>query len=318
MASPANTAHTGNYPDPTPCDIKYTGADKSRAMLFEIPAVSFYVSPMTQHPNLVDRNALTQARRRTDPARGYFLHDMAILDVQDRLAFVNKSFTDVTIVTGHPDPWRAAFPDARIVSDTDVLDIPQASCDLVIHAMALHWANDPVGQLIQCRLGLRNDGLFIAVFLGGDTLSQLRAALAEAESQLRGGLSPRVLPMGEIRDAGGLLQRAGYALPVADSAVINTSYTDLINLMQDLRAMGETNAMTARTRHFTPRGLFGRAQDIYAQSFSDDQGRILASFEQIMLTGWAPDDSQPKPLRPGSAKMRLADALRVPEIPLKE
>ena len=161
MASPANTAHTGYYPDPTPCDIKYTGADKSRAMLFEIPAVSFYVSPMTQHPNLVDRNALTQARRRTDPARGYFLHDMAILDVQDRLAFVNKSFTDVTIVTGHPDPWRAAFPDARIVSDTDVLDIPQASCDLVIHAMALHWANDPVGQLIQCRLGLRNDGLMM-------------------------------------------------------------------------------------------------------------------------------------------------------------
>lgn len=268
---------------------------------------------MTDQNTLVDTDALHRARRRTDPARGYFLHDLAIDDVQDRLSLVNKTFKNIAIVTGHPDPWAAAFPDAKIIPDTDILDLPKAGCDLVIHAMALHWANDPVGQIIQSRLALENDGLFIAVLLGGETLAELRSSLAEAESQLFAGLSPRVLPMGEIRDVGGLLQRAGFALPVADSAVIKTSYQDIYALMHDLRAMGETNAMTARRRNFTPRALFAKSQEIYQNNFVDPDGRLLASFEQIILTGWAPDESQQKPLRPGSAKMRLAEALGVTE-----
>lgn len=273
---------------------------------------------MTHDTALVDRTALAHARRRIDPARGVFLHEMAIDDVKDRLSFVNKSFTDVVIVTGCPDPWAAAFPQARIVADDDTLDIAENSADLIIHAMCLHWANDPVGQLIQCNRALRPDGLLIAEMLGGATLNELRTSLAEAESRVCGGLSPRVLPMGEIRDVGALLQRAGFALPVADSAVITTSYGTLFDLMLDLRAMGETNAMTARRKTCAPRALFAAAADIYANTFADTTGRITASFEQIILTGWAPDASQPKPLRPGSAKMRLADALGVAETRLSD
>jgi SAM-dependent methyltransferase len=297
-------------------DIKCIAAEKTYGLLFEMRLTSSYVCPMTQNPNLVDRRALDAARKRVDPNRGYFLHDMAIDDVHDRLSFVNKSFTDVVIVTGCPAPWAAAFPQARIIADDDMLDLAEKSCDLIIHAMALHWANDPVGQMIQCNRALRPDGMMIAVMLGGSTLNELRTSLAEAEVAIAGGLSPRVLPMGEIQDVGALLQRSGFALPVADSAVITTSYETLFDLMRDLRAMGETNAMTGRRKTFAPRALFLRAAEIYAQTYHDEGGRILASFEQIILTGWAPDASQSKPLRPGSAQMRLADALGTKENPI--
>lgn len=273
---------------------------------------------MTNQTQLIDRHALLAHRGRHIAGRGDFLHDEAIIDVQDRLSMVTKSFTDVAIVTSFPDPWARAFPDARLVADDDVLDLAEQSFDLVIHGMCLHWANDPVGQLIQCRRALRPDGLFIAVLLGGETLSELRASLAEAEIKVRGGLSPRVLPMPEIRDVGGLLQRAAFALPVADSAVIKTEYANLFSLMADLRAMGETNALTERSTHFTPRAVFVEAAQIYAETFGTESGAIPARFEQIFLTGWAPDESQPKPLKPGSASMRLADALGVPEKPLKD
>jgi len=273
---------------------------------------------MTHAPDLVDINALASARRRINPERGYFLHDLAIDDVKDRLSFVNKSFTNMVIVTGSPAHWAAAFPGAIIVADHETLDIAENSCDLIIHAMCLHWANDPVGQLIQCNRALRPDGLFIAVMLGGATLNELRTSLAEAETQIKGGLSPRVLPMGEIRDVGALLQRASFALPVADSAIITTSYDTAFHLMRDLRDMGETNAMTHRPKTFTSRAVFGKAAEIYALNYSDDDGRITASFEQIIITGWAPSEDQPKPLRPGSAKMRLADALGAIETPLRD
>jgi hypothetical protein len=179
--------------------------------------------------------------------------------------------------------------------------------------MALHWANDPVGQIVQARRALMPDGLFLGACLGGRTLWELRSALTEAEARLTGGLSPRVAPMGEIRDLGALIQRAGLALPVADSLALTVEYRDAFHLMQDLRAMGEGNALAARRRAFAPRALFPEAARIYSEGFGLPNGRIPATFEFVFLTGWAPAESQPKPLRPGSATARLADALGVDE-----
>ncbi len=226
---------------------------------------------------------------------------------------VNKTFKAPAVVTPYPDIWQGVWSEARIITDEDVLDLMPGTHDLVIHAMALHWANDPVGQLIQCHRALKPDGLLLAVCLGGDTLQELRAALGQAEIEVTGGLSPRIAPMAELRDMGGLLQRAGLALPVADKASLSAEYRDLTHLMQDLRAMGETNALSGRLKQPTRRAVFDRAQDIYAEHFSTPEGRLSATFELICLTGWAPDESQPKPLRPGSAQMRLADALGTDE-----
>ena len=273
---------------------------------------------MTGQNQLIDRKALLQNRARRVMQQGTFLHDLAIADVQDRLMMVNKSFKDIVIVTGWADPWAAAFPEARVIEDTYVLDLSVQSCDLIIHALALHCANDPVGQIIQCARSLRPDGLFIAICFGGQTLQELRSSLATAESQITGGLSPRVLPMADLQDLGALLQRANLALPVADSAAQTVAYPNLHALMRDIRAMGETNPMTVRSRRFTPRGLFQRTEEIYKAEFANSDEQLLATFEQIFLTGWAPDESQQKPLRPGSAKMRLADALGVAEHNLKD
>jgi SAM-dependent methyltransferase len=264
---------------------------------------------------MTDRRALARnrARARTAGLAATFLHEAAIGDVKERLGLVNRTFTDVAIVTGFPEVWRRGFADALIVSDDDVLDFQPQAHDLVIHAMSLHWSNDPVGQIVQCRRALRPDGLFLAVLPGGLTLHELRACLAEAETERTGGLSPRVLPMGEIRDLGALLQRAGLALPVADSFSLNVVYRDAFHLMADLRSMGEGNALTTRLRRPTRRAVLLRAAEIYARAHGED-GRIPATFELVCLTGWAPHDSQPKPLRPGSAQQRLADALGTSEI----
>lgn len=229
---------------------------------------------------------------------------------------VKRTFTKPAIVTGFPDFWRNLWPDARIVPDDEVLALDEGAHDLVMHAMALHWANDPVGQVIQCRRALRPDGLFLSVAFGGQTLANLRTALAEAEAQVTGGLSPRVVPMAEIRDMGALLQRAGLALPVADSVPLRVSYADTLALMRDLRAMGENNAQVARLRHLARRDMLLRAAAVHAELASDGTGRITELFELVVLTGWAPDDSQPKPLRPGSAQTRLAQALGTTETPL--
>lgn len=268
-------------------------------------------------PRLTDRHALLTHRARAlrDPA--LFLHEAALTEAEDRLALVNKTFTDPAIITPFPDLWRQSHPDARIIPDTDTLDLREDAHDLIIHALALHWADDPVGQLIQCRRALRPDGLLIVLTFGGQTLTELRAALGQAEIEVTGGLSPRVAPMGEIRDLGALLQRAGLALPVADTAPLTVTYRDLFHLMADLRAMGETNALHNRVRHATRRAVFLRAADLYAETFGQD-GRIPATFEIVTLTGWAPDASQPQPLRPGSAAHRLADALGTQEKPLKD
>lgn len=231
---------------------------------------------------------------------------------------VNRAFTSPAIVTPFPNVWQNRIPGARIVPDDDVLHLTEGAHDLVIHAMSLHWANDPVGQLIQSRRSLAPDGLMIAATLGGHTLEELRSCLGQSEIALTGGLSPRVAPMGEIRDLGALLQRAGFALPVADSLPLRTEYRDLAHLMHDLRLMGETNALMQRQRTCPPRKLFEHASQLYADNFPGEDGRIKATFEMVFLTGWAPDASQQKPLRPGSAKQRLADALSVPETPLRD
>lgn len=263
---------------------------------------------------LTDRPALIRARRRAQRNPADFLQEDAANDVQERLGLVNRTFTSPAVVTGHPAVWARSFPGAKIVEDADLLDLESEGHDLVIHGLSLHWANDPVGQLVQCRRALKPDGLFIGLLFGGQTLAELRAALAEAEIALTGGLSPRILPMGEIRDLGALLQRAGFALPVADSTVRTVSYGSFARLLQDLRAMGETNALTARNRRFVPRRLFPEAERIYREAFATEDGRLPATFELIGLTGWAPHPDQQQPLRPGSAMSRLADALKTVEI----
>lgn len=267
-------------------------------------------------PALTDRTALTRNRARALRAPAFFLREKIMAEVQERLLEVNRTFTAPAIVTPFPDLWADVFPTSQIVTDTPVLALEQGAHDLVIHDLCLHWADDPVGQMVQARHALKPDGLFIATLYGGQTLQELRRSLAEAETQVTGGLSPRVAPMAEIRDAGALLQRAGLALPVADGADYTVTYPDALALMRDLRAMGEGNALAQRLRQPTRRSVIAAATALYAQHFSDPDGRIRATFEIVTLTGWAPAPSQPQPLRPGSAKARLADALRVPEQPI--
>ncbi len=276
---------------------------------------------MTTPPILTDLSTLACQRRRATGLPGHsaamLLHALAADDLQERLLEVNKRFTLPALISGFPGIWHDLLPEALQTEPTELLPLAQATHDLVIHALSLHWANDPLGQLIQCRRALIPDGLFLGVLFGGRTLQELRAVLAEAESRVTGGLSPRVLPMGEIRDLGALMQRAGFALPVADSVTQTVHYASLAALMADLRAMGETSALAARPRHFTRRRIFDEAEAIYQENFPAPEGRVRATFELVFLTGWSPHDSQQQPLRPGSAKARLADALRVPELPLK-
>lgn len=273
---------------------------------------------MTQPPDLTDRKALVRHRARAITLPGHhdalFLHRLALSDVEERLSEVNRTFTTRAVVTGTPQifgKWSA-----KVVPDDDLIALDPGAYDLVVHFMSLHWANDPVGQLVQCRRALRPDGLCLVVLPGGRTLQELRACLAEAEAAVTGGLSPRVVPMGEIRDLGALMQRAGFALPVADNLVQTVEYRSIPALFADLRAAGETNALSARLRHFTRPAVLAEAARIYERSYSTGAGRLTATAELVFLTGWAPHESQQQPLRPGSAKARLAEALGVPETPL--
>ncbi len=257
---------------------------------------------------LTDRRAL-EAQRSRASFQDVFLHDEAAFEIEERLKEVNKLFLSPAVIGDPRSPIAALFPDAPRISDAPELGGSRGEHDLVVHGLALHWAEDPVGQLVQSRLLLKPDGLFIGAMFAGQTLHELRTSLAEAETQMTGGLSPRVLPMADLRDLGGLMQRAGFALPVADSRRMTARYRNLGGLVRDLRAMGETNALHARKRTVPPRQFFETTEDIYRRHFSDKDGYLLATFELVFLTGWAPDDSQPKPLRPGSAQARLADAL---------
>jgi SAM-dependent methyltransferase len=202
----------------------------------------------------------------------------------------------------------------RVAADPELLPFGERSFDLAISSLVLHWAADLPGALIQLRRALKPDGLLLAALLGGATLAELRIALIEAELAEEGGASPRVSPTAELSDAAALLQRAGFALPVADADTITVTYPDLPALMHDLRGMGETNALQARRRTTLRRATLARAAAIYAERFGRADGRIPATFEILYLTGWAPAPHQPKPLAPGSASHRLAAALDTTEI----
>jgi len=268
-------------------------------------------------PQITDRAALMRNRNRALPS-ALFLQEQAADEIHERLIEVNRTFTSIAIITGFPDFWAARYPDATIISDEETLALEPHSYDLILHAMCLHWANDPVGQLVQARHALKPDGLLLCTFFGGQTLHELRASLAEAEAAITGGLSPRIAPMGEIRDLGALLQRAGFALPVADSTPLTVSYANAFHLMHDLRKMGENNALAQRIKHATRRNILTEAASIYAGNFRNDDDRVDATFEIITLTGWAPAENQQQPLRPGSATTRLADALGAKETPLNK
>jgi SAM-dependent methyltransferase len=261
-----------------------------------------------------------------------FLHREVAGLLAERLSEVTRDFPRIALIgTGagvvasalrpdgvgltqlDPSPAMASATGAEVLSG-DTLPLAEGAHDLVVSTLLLHTANDPVGQLIQMRRALSPDGLMLAALFGGQTLNELRASLAEAEVECEGGLSPRVSPMAEIRDLGGLLQRAGFAMPVADSERLTVTYASPLRLMRELRAMGETNILTARRRQPMRRATLMRACDIYAQHFGTPDGRVRATFEIIFLTGWAPGPDQPTALRPGSATSRLADALKTEEI----
>ena len=208
--------------------------------------------------------------------------------------------------------------DMRVVADEEALPFAEASIDLFVSALALQLVNDLPGALVQMRRALRPDGLLLVALLGGATLHELREAWLTAEAEISGGASPRVAPFADVRDLGALLQRAGFALPVVDSETVTVIYADPLALMRELKAMGASNMLAARRRQPVTRGLVLRAAQIYADRFGGSDGRVPATFEIITLTAWAPDASQPQPLRPGSAQTRLADALGVKEGKLKE
>jgi SAM-dependent methyltransferase len=281
---------------------------------------------MTNTPILFDNNlALTRASRRMNLSDGAdFLFRRVAQDLADRLQPVLRPFPIIEDC-GTPDEsiteqLRILRPESVInhtkfttLQENEYLPFAPESIDLFTSGLVLQHANDLPGILVQIRRSLRPDGLFIGCIAGGATLTELRQCLTEAESEIMGGVSPRVFPFADIRDMGGLLQRAGLALPVTDSEMITVRYANMFRLLNDLRMMGATNVLKARSRKFTRRSIMVRAAEIYATRFADPDGRIRATFEIIWLSGWAPHESQQKPLRPGSAKARLADALRVPE-----
>jgi len=292
---------------------------------------------MSDELTLFDRRLL---RRRRDRAASRLAnHDFLLREagerLADRLSDVRRRFP-LALDLGCRDGLLAGILDGRggierligaepsfimarraggavVVAEEEALPFAPASFDLILSLINLHWVGDLPGALLQIRQALKPDGLFLGVMFGLGTLAELRDCLLAAEAELRGGAGPRVSPFADLRDAAGLLQRAGFALPVADAERLTVTYPDALALMRDLRGMGEANALAARPRGFAGRALFPRAAALYAGRHEDSEGRIPARFQLIFLTGWAPHDSQQKPLRPGSARHRLAGALGTSE-----
>ncbi len=295
----------------------------------------------TKPPLIVDKPLLRQrlaralagkARRRETGAT--FLLDTVTDDLLERLSAVERHFQTAIAMMGVTGRlaaglaaggktgtvWRMervaeAFagnrpaPAAGLVGDEETLPLRPAGVDLIVAPLALTWTNDLPGALVQMRRALKPDGLLLAALAGGDTLHELRLAMTQAEAELAGGASPRVMPFPDIREIGALLQRAGFALPVTDRDVLTVRYATPFALFADLKAMAASNVMTGRHRRPTPRRLLMRAAEIYAARFADPDGRVRATFEIISLSGWAPHASQQKPARRGSAQVSLADAL---------
>jgi len=277
---------------------------------------------------------LLRARRARALALGptAFLLERAADDLAERLATVLRRFdravdlgtpTDIvsrvlgasgkvgTVVHAADGRGGGSF---ALAADEEALPFADGSLDLVVSALSLQFVNDLPGTLVQIRRALRPDGLFLAALLGGDTLTELRQAFAAAEAEIDGGISPRVAPFADVRDMGGLLQRAGFALPVTDVDRVTVRYASPLALMHDLRRMGATNPLAERSRHPLKRRTLQRMLEIYGVRFADPDGRVRATFEIIWLSGWGPHESQQKPLAPGSAQQRLADALGVKEM----
>lgn len=271
------------------------------------------------------KRALAQATGGAD-----FLMRRAVEDLVDRLSTVERRFPRAAVIKG----WTPLAAEALaasgkvdevlrvevdpsflggeegLVADEDRLPLEAGSLDLVVSLLNLQEADDLPGQLIQIRRALRPDGLFLACLAGAGTLAELRDSLLAAEMDITGGASPRIIPFADVRDVGGLLQRAGFALPVADVEAITVRYGDMFGLMRDLRSMGSTNPLRGRLKHPTRRSLFLAAAAIYAERFADADGRVRATFNLVWMSGWAPHESQQKPLKPGSAKTSLAEALK--------
>jgi len=287
-------------------------------------------------PIVFDRHLLRRRQRRAR-ARGAatFLIDRVAADLAERLGAVTRDF-GVAVDLGTPtdalrraiaaggkvarlvaaEPAVAALDDqyVRVAVDEEVLPFADGTLDLVVSGLALHWVNDLPGTLVQIRRALKPNGLLLAAMLAGDSLAELREAFAAAESELEGGLSPRVAPFADLRELGALMQRAGFALPVVDSDRLTVRYDSVFALMRDLRAMGATNVLAERRRTPVRRATLLRMAEIYSERFADADGRVRATFEIAWLTGWSPHESQQKPLKPGSAAQRLADALGAKEI----
>jgi SAM-dependent methyltransferase len=275
-------------------------------------------------PRIFDRDLLHMRLRRA-LARGApdFLPARAADDLLDRLLTVKRDFprsldlgsatehfSRAVVSSGRPAPLRAGRLGGAVILDEEALPFAPASFDLVVSGLALQWVNDLPGVLTQVRRILAPDGLFLACLPGGASLVELRVALAQAEEEITGGASPRVSPFVDVRDMGGLLQRAGFALPVADVDSFALRYESMLGLVADLRAMGAANALVKRGRGALRRDVLARAAQIYAERFSDPDGRVRASFEIVWISGWAPHESQQKPAKPGSATQRLEDAIR--------
>jgi NADH dehydrogenase [ubiquinone] 1 alpha subcomplex assembly factor 5 len=292
---------------------------------------------------LFDRALL--ARRRARVAASAAQHDFLLArvaaDLAERLAIVRRSFPLAANLGAHhglvsqaiqgiagvervidvdatPAAMLRSATRLRVVAEEDALPFADASLDLVVSGLSLQLVNDLPGALVQIRRALKPDGLLFASLLGGGTLKELREAWLAAEAEISGGASPRVAPFADVREMGALLQRAGFALPVVDSETVIVTYANPLALMQEIRAMGVSNMLISRRRAPVTRRLLLRAAEIYAERFAGPDGRVPATFEILTLTAWAPDESQPKPLRPGSAQTRLADALGVSERKLKE
>jgi len=292
---------------------------------------------MAEGPLIFDR-ALVRARRRRAFAAGpaTFLLDRVALDLADRLATVLRRFelaldlgtpgevvraalaragsVGTIIAAGAAPDLAAARRGRSVVADEEALPFAEGAFDLVVSALALQFVNDLPGVLVQIRRALKPDGLFLAALLGGATLTELRQSFAAAESEIEGGVSPRVAPFADLRDLGALMQRAGFALPVADADRLTVRYDSAFALMRDLRRMGATNALVDRRRAPLRRATLMRMAEIYAERFADADRRARATFEIVWLSGWAPHPSQQQPLKPGMAKTRLADALGTREI----
>jgi SAM-dependent methyltransferase len=288
-----------------------------------------FKKPPEQNPQIFNRKLLIQHRERAaaDVHSVDFLFKEAAKNLADNLLDIKRDFPKVLNLSSHSGAMAGYLQQdfiihqdlsakmldhvsgMKICGDEELIPIKEESLDLIISCLGLHWVNDLPGSFIQIKRSLKPDGMFMAAIFGGETLNELRTAFTKAEIQITGGLSPRISPFPDIKDIGALLQRAGFALPVVDMDRITVNYPDAFTLMKELRKMGESNILFKRSKIFSSKALMMEVVKNYQEIFANEQGRIPATFDILYISGWAPHESQQKPLKPGSATMNLADAL---------